>query len=64
MLVLKAAVTVSPSPQPQDKTDKKLHALRKYARDFRHQHMTDTHDFDWDSDDEDHSLAIGHLVVT
>jgi hypothetical protein len=41
-----------------------LHALRKYARDFRHQHMTDTHDFDWDSDDEDHSLAIGHLVVT
>jgi hypothetical protein len=57
-------VTISPSPQPQDKTDKKLHALRKYARDFRHQHMTDTQDFDWDLDNEDYGLAIGHLVVT
>jgi hypothetical protein len=58
------SVMVSPSPQPQDKMDKKLHALQKYARDFRHQHMTDTQDFDWDSDDEDHGLAIGCLVIT
>jgi hypothetical protein len=58
------AVTVSPCPQPQDKTDRKLHALRKYARDFRCRHMTDAQDFDWDLDDEDHSLAIGRLVIT
>jgi hypothetical protein len=57
-------VTVSPSPQPQSDTDKKLHTLRKYARDFRHQHTKDAQDFEWDSDDEDHGLAIGHLVVT
>jgi hypothetical protein len=57
-------VTVSPSPQPQDTMDKKLHALRKYARDFRRQHTTDAWDFDWDSDNEDYSLAIGCLVVT
>jgi hypothetical protein len=55
---------VSPSPQPQDKTDKKLHKLRKYARDFRHQHTKDALDFDWDLDNEDHGLAIGRLVVT
>jgi hypothetical protein len=55
---------VSPSPQPEDKTEEKLHALRKYACDFRCQHTTDTQDFDWDSDDEDHGLAIGRLVVT
>jgi hypothetical protein len=57
-------VTVSPSPQPQDRTDKKLHALQKYAHDFRRQHTTDMQDFDWDLDDEDHGLAIGRLVVT
>jgi hypothetical protein len=57
-------VTVSPSHQPQDEMDRKLHALRKYARDFRHQHTTDAQDFNWDLDNEDHSLAIGHLVVT
>jgi hypothetical protein len=44
--------------------DKKLHVLRKYARDFRRRHTTDAQDFDWDSDDEDHSLAIGRLVIT
>jgi hypothetical protein len=55
---------VSPSPQPQDKTDEKLHKLRKYACDFRRQHMKDALDFDWDSDDEDHGLTIGRLVVT
>jgi hypothetical protein len=53
-----------PSPQPQDNTDEKLHTLRKYARDFRHQHTKDARDFDWDSDDEDYGLVIGHLVVT
>jgi hypothetical protein len=57
-------VTVSPSPQPENTTNGNIDALRKYARDFRRQHTTDTQDFDWDSDDEDHSLAIGHLVVT
>jgi hypothetical protein len=57
-------VTVSPSPQPKDETEEKLHALRKYTRDFRRQYTTDTQDFDWDSDDEDHGLAIGRLVVT
>jgi hypothetical protein len=55
---------VSPSPQPQHKTDKKLHALRKYACDFRCRYTTDTQDFDWDLDDEDHGLAIGRLVIT
>jgi hypothetical protein len=48
------AVTVSPSPQPQDETDEKLHTLREYAHDFRHRHTTDAQDFDWDSDDEDY----------
>jgi hypothetical protein len=57
-------VTVSPSPQPQDDTDEKLHALWKYARDFRRRHTKDAQDFGWDSDDEDYGLAIGHLVVT
>jgi hypothetical protein len=57
-------VTVSPSPQPRNDTDEKLHALREYARDFRHRHMKDAQDFDWDLDDEDHGLAIRHLVVT
>jgi hypothetical protein len=57
-------VTVSPSPQSQVDEEEKLHTLRKYARDFRHQHTTDAQDFDWDSDDEDYGLAIGRLVVT
>jgi hypothetical protein len=57
-------VTVSPSPQPKNETDEKLHALQKYARDFRCQHTRDAQDFDWDLDDEDHGLAIGCLVVT
>jgi hypothetical protein len=55
---------VSPSPQPKNTTEGSIDALRKYARDFRRQHTTDAQDFDWDSDDEDHSLAIGRLVVT
>jgi hypothetical protein len=55
---------VSPSPQPQHKTDKKLHALWKYACDFRCRYTTDAQDFDWDLDDEDHGLAIGRLVIT
>jgi hypothetical protein len=55
---------VSPSPQPNDKTEEKLHALQKYTHDFRRQHMTDTQDFDWDLGDEDHSWAIGQLVIT
>jgi hypothetical protein len=54
-------VTVSPSPQPQDKTDKKLHTLWKYARDFRHQYTTDA-EYVWD--DSDYGLAIGRLVIT
>jgi hypothetical protein len=58
------AVTVSPSPQSQEETEEKLHALRKYTRDFRRQHTTDAQDFHWDSDDEDYGLAIGCLVVT
>jgi hypothetical protein len=33
-------VTVSPSPQPEHMTEEKLHALQKYARDFRRQHTT------------------------
>jgi hypothetical protein len=57
-------VTVSPSPQSQIEEEEKLHALRKYARDFRRQHTTDTERFNWDSDDEDYGLAVGHLVVT
>jgi hypothetical protein len=55
---------VSPSPQLQIETEEKLHALQKYARDFRHRHTKDAQDFDWDSDDEDHGLAIGRLVIT
>jgi hypothetical protein len=58
------SVTVSPSPQLEEETNEKLHVLQKYARDFWRQHMTDTQDFDWDLDDEDHGLAIGRLVVT
>jgi hypothetical protein len=57
-------VMVSPSPQSQIEEEEKLHALRKYARDFRRQHMTDAERFNWDSDDEDYGLAIGRLVVT
>jgi hypothetical protein len=57
-------VTVSPSPQSQIEEEEKLHALRKYARDFRRQHTTDTERFNWDSDDEDYGLAVGRLVVT
>jgi hypothetical protein len=57
-------VTVSPSPQSKEEDNEKLHALRKYARDFRRQHTTDAEDFHWGSDDEDYSLAIGRLVVT
>jgi hypothetical protein len=57
-------VTVSPSPQSSIEEEEKLHALRKYARDFRRQHTTDARDFHWDSEDEDYDLAIGRLVVT
>jgi hypothetical protein len=57
-------VTVSPSPQSKDEENEKLHKLREYARDFRRQHTTDAERFDWDSDDGDYGLAIGHLVVT
>jgi hypothetical protein len=59
-----SSVTVSPSPQLKIEENEKLHALQKYARDFRRQHTTDTRDFDWDSEDEDYGLAIGRLVVT
>jgi hypothetical protein len=59
-----AGVTVSPSPQLIIEENEKLHALRKYARDFRRQHTTDTEDFHWDSEDEDYGLAIGRLVIT
>jgi hypothetical protein len=55
---------VSPSPQSQIEEEEKLHALWKYARDFRPQHTTDARDFHWDSEDEDYGLAIGRLVVT
>jgi hypothetical protein len=57
-------VTVSPSPQPKEDENEKLHELRRYARDFRRQHTTDAERFNWDSDDEDYGLAIGRLVVT
>jgi hypothetical protein len=57
-------VTVSPSPQPKEDKNEKLHKLRKYARDFQRQHTTDAEQFDWDSDDGDYGLAIGRLVVT
>jgi hypothetical protein len=57
-------VTVSPSPQPKEDENDKLHKLREYARDFRRQHTTDAEQFDWDSDDGDYGLAIGRLVVT
>jgi hypothetical protein len=59
-----AIVTVSPSPQSQIETEEKLHVLREYARDFRRRHTKDAQDFEWDSDDEDHGLAIGRLVIT
>jgi hypothetical protein len=45
-------------------TDRSIDTLQKYARDFRCRHTTDAQDFDWDLDDEDHGLAIGHLVIT
>jgi hypothetical protein len=55
---------VSPSPQPEDETEEKLHALQKYAHDFRRQHTTDA-EYVWnESDDEDYNLGIGCLVVT
>jgi hypothetical protein len=57
-------VMVSPSPQPKEEENDKLHELRRYARDFRRQHTTDAERFDWGSDDEDYGLAIGCLVVT
>jgi hypothetical protein len=57
-------VTVSPSPQSKDEENEKLHELRRYTRDFRHQHTTDAEQFDWDSDDGDYGLAIGRLVIT
>jgi hypothetical protein len=62
--VIGTDVTVSPSPQSQIEEEEKLHALRKYARDFRRQHTTDAEWFNWDSDDEDYGLAIGRLVIT
>jgi hypothetical protein len=55
---------VSPSPQPELEEEEKLHALQKYAHDFRRQHTTDAERFNWDSDDEDYGLAMGRLVVT
>jgi hypothetical protein len=58
------SVTVSPSPRSQIEEEEKLHALQKYARDFRRQHTTDARDFDWDLEDGDYGLAIGRLVVT
>jgi hypothetical protein len=63
-IVQRQTVTVSPSPQLKNATEDKLVALRKYARDFRRQHMTDTEYVSDNSDDEDHNLAIGRLVVT
>jgi hypothetical protein len=57
-------VTVSPSPQPKEDENDKLHELRKYTHDFRRQHTTDAERFNWGSDDEDYGLAIGRLVVT
>jgi hypothetical protein len=57
-------VTVSPSPQPKNTTNRSIVVLRKYARDFRHQHTTDMDYVSNDEDDEDNNLAIGHLVVT
>jgi hypothetical protein len=64
LLTLAPHVTVSPSPQSKDEENEKLHELRRYARDFRRQHTTDAERFDWDSDDGDYGLAIGHLVIT
>jgi hypothetical protein len=62
--MLMVHVTVSPSPQPENTTEDKLHALRKYAGDFQRQHTTDAK-YVWDeSDDEDYNLGIGRLVVT
>jgi hypothetical protein len=55
---------VSPSPQLKNTTSGSINVLRKYARDFRRQHTTDVDSFTYNSDDEDHGLAIGHLVVT
>jgi hypothetical protein len=57
-------VTVSPSPQPKEEENEKLHKLRRYARDFQRQHTTDAEWFNWELDDEDYGLAIGRLVVT
>jgi hypothetical protein len=62
--IVTLGVTVSPSPQSKEEENDKLHELRRYARDFRRQHTTDAERFNWDSDDEDYSLAIGRLVVT
>jgi hypothetical protein len=64
MQSFRLCVTISPSPQLQIEEEEKLHALQKYARDFRRQHTIDARDFNWDSEDEDYSLAIGRLVVT
>jgi hypothetical protein len=58
------AVMVSPSPQPKNTTDGSIDMLQKYACDFRCQHTIDTDNITYDSDDEDHGLAIGCLVVT
>jgi hypothetical protein len=42
-------------------TDGSITVLRKYAHDFAHQQTMDNYNY---NDDEDHNLAIGHLVVT
>jgi hypothetical protein len=60
----RTCVTVSPSPQPTNTTNRSIVALQEYARDFRCQHTTDTDTYDYNSDDEDRNLAIRHLVVT
>jgi hypothetical protein len=45
-------------------TNRSMVALQEYACDFRRQHTTDVDTYNYDSDDEDRNLAIGHLVVT
>jgi hypothetical protein len=45
-------------------TNGSIDALRKYAHDFRRQHTTDADTITYNSDDEDHGLAIGRLVIT